>query len=524
MVLSKVPVKEVISAILIIAGIYCLWMFFTAPIEGKGKIDHTILMPQHITSATYKIYGNEKLGFWAAKMIIKNSGSAPLYNVRVEYKLEEYSDWSEGKEYSILLPNSTVVDLYYPLISGDITKLTTSKTSKINFKITYSEKPDDPEKEITEGKSIMLLGANDFIFTSISPEKNTGTFYDNFDNYPLIAAWVTPTDPVVREYADLGNKLAGGAGASLSDEGAIASLRGMWDISVLNNIQYKTEPAAFWTGKMSQYLKYPRDVIRDKAGTCIDTAIFFSSLAIAQGLKAYIILMPGHAFPVIQLPSGIWIPIESTMLNSQASFEEAVAGGEQSYQQAQTGPYIIIDVQALQAAGVTPPELETLPTDILDKWGIKEGRVTSDPGNTGTLKGQRFVHQSDPLWSIIPPQGWTYDQTSANEVDFYSNPTDQVEYIIVWAQGKTVSQARKDTENILNMGGFYKVEEQQVAVSGVSAQAVLYQGYLDGMAYETIVWYFASNNYVFGILCDYPTAMDELSTCMQLTDTFKLGG
>ena len=36
------------------------------------------------------------------------------------------------------------------------------------------------------------------------------------------------------------------------------------------------------------------------------------------------------------------------------------------------GPYIIVDVVGRQAAGITPPELPSLPRDILERKGIKQ--------------------------------------------------------------------------------------------------------------------------------------------------------
>ena len=217
-----------------------------------------------------------------------------------------------------------------------------------------------------------LIADFDFIFTSLAPEENLGTFYDVFNNYPLLAAWATPTDPVVREYANLGNKIAGGAGATISDEEAWKSLAGMWLLSVYNGIQFKTPPEAFWTGKFSQYVYYPRDVIRDRSGTCIDAALLFASLAMAQGLRSYIVLMPGHAFTLVVLPtSGNIIPIETTALNAQVPFEEAVKIGVEVFREALSGPHIIVDIEGFQAMGIHPPELEPLPPDILERWGIK---------------------------------------------------------------------------------------------------------------------------------------------------------
>jgi hypothetical protein len=55
--------------------------------SGSGRIDVKLLARQHIVSAAYKAYGNEGLGFWLAKTIISNPGDAPVYDVKVSYKV-----------------------------------------------------------------------------------------------------------------------------------------------------------------------------------------------------------------------------------------------------------------------------------------------------------------------------------------------------------------------------------------------------------------------------------------------------
>lgn len=525
--------KNLATAVLLIIAISFLGVYFFPSLvfAPKPKLEHKTLTPEYIISAAYKVYGNEKLGMWVAKTIATNTGDIPLYNVKFGYKIQGYSDWAESTPYPVLLPNSTIVHLHYPILSSEITKLTTSTPSKIDIKITYSEKLDGPQKELTENKPISLLGAHDIIYSSIPPEENTGSFYDIFDNFPLVAAWVTPTDPILMRYADLGNKLAGGAGADLSDEDAIKSINGMWELSLLNNIQYKTEPGAYWTGEFSQYLKYPRDVIRDRIGTCIDTSIFFASLALSQGLEAYIVLIPGHAFPVIKLPkSGRFIPIESTMLNSKVSFEEAVKGGEQSWQKAMSGPYIIMDVQDFQSKGITPPELENLPPDTLEKWNIvgTGGGTTSNPvGSTGTTSTNSGKYTSQtPTWSVSYPTGSIVQKPLDNEVDIYS-ADGSVEFLVTWGAGLTKTQAKAAIISLLQskMDSFVTISQAQGTISGVAADIANYEAGVGGKYYLATARYFESQGYGFAILCDYPEDYAGGSQkCSALIQSFTLGG
>ncbi|WP_288005090.1 hypothetical protein [Thermofilum sp.] len=219
--------KRTVSIILGVLAVFLIALYFI-PIpggpSGEPKLEYKILTSRHIISAAYKVYGRPELGLWVAKVILTNNGTSPIYDLKISYSIDKYSDWVEGGKYPVLLPGSTVVNLYYPIVSSEVAKLTTSTPSKVNIKITYVD-ARGAQKEITESKPIEILGAHDFVFTSLSPEENTGTFYDIFSNYPLIAAFVTPTDPVVREYADMGNKLAGGAGAALSDEEALKKVQ-----------------------------------------------------------------------------------------------------------------------------------------------------------------------------------------------------------------------------------------------------------------------------------------------------------
>jgi len=518
---------------LIVIAVLSLTLYFV-PVQpapsGKPRLDYKILSPEYIMSGVYKVYGNSKLGFWVAKTVVTNVGDGAAYNLKISYKVEGYSDWSYGNVYPVLLPNSTVVDLYYPILSSEVTKLKTSTPSNVKVKITYSEDPESAPKEIDESKPIKILGVHDFIFSGIPKEENTGTFYDIFSNYPLLAAWATPTDPVVMRFADLGNKLAGGAAARESDEEAWKSLSGMWTVSVYNGIQYKHEPEAFWTGEFSQYIKYPRDVIKDRCGTCVDTALFFVSLALCQGLRAYVVLMPGHAFPIIQLPSGQMLPVESTALNEKVSFEDAVKAGVKTYSEAMNGPYLVVDVQALQAGGVTPPELEELPPDILERWNIvsptPQPSPSPSPSPTPSPMQTRTYVNPSPEWSLTYPSDWSITQQAPNVISFTS--PQGLEVVVVWAQGCSKEDVRELMETALSQKGYlYAIEVTQGSISGVPATIVLYEWTYQEELYAVAAGYFEHQGYGFALMYDFVYDANyerNFEMCESVAATFTLGG
>ncbi|ALM75893.1 cysteine protease [Thermococcus barophilus] len=379
---TKIIGSGVLAALLVLSIVGYIGAFGGG---GEGKLEYRVYSKEQIMSGAYKVYGNPKLGFWVAKVVLHNSGNGAIKNIKISYSIDNYAPEVE-RSYPILVPNGTIVDLYFPILSSEVTKLTASTPSNLRIRITYEVNGETKEESIT--KSLSILGVNDFVFSSLSPEESTGSFYDTFSNAPLLAAWVTPSDPVVREFADMGNKLAGGAGASLSDDEAIKSLSGMWALAVINGFSYKTEGEGYWTGKFAEHIMFPRDVIRDKSGTCIDLALWFSSLAMSQGLKAYIVLMPGHAFPLIQLPSGAIIPVEATAINSGVSFQEAIQAGINTWQKAMSGPYIVVNIAEEHSKGIVPPELPQLPADILSKWGITlQPTGGTQEGTTGGMTG-----------------------------------------------------------------------------------------------------------------------------------------
>ncbi len=411
---GKNLVSLVLLALIIIIG--ALTFTGSAALGGEPKLDVKVHHKEQIISAAYKVYGRPSLKFWVAKTVLRNIGDVPVRNVKVSYYIEGYTSWSTPTKYDEIPPGGAVVDTYYPKLPKKVAELTSPVPTKLYVKITYEK--NGRTEEIIQSKDIEFLGVHDIVYSSIPAEESLLSFPDVFSNSPLLAAWVTPTDPVVREFSDLGNKLAGGAGASLSDEEALKTMQGIWQALLIRGITYKTEPEGFWTGKFAQYVKFPRDTILDGEGTCIDLAIMYASLVAAQGLTdVYIMMVPGHAFPIVRLPkSGSMIPIETTTLNQGATFKQAVQTAVYNWQQKfSKGPYIPINVKAWQASGVTPPELPPLPSDILERKGIKQKIMAVISKLGGELRTY-----SNNYFSIRYPASWSEDSGTDDEGSYVS--------------------------------------------------------------------------------------------------------
>ena len=545
------------GVLLIVIGLSVIGVSLRASSSGSGRVDVKLLARQHVVTAAYKAYGNEKLGFWLAKTIISNPGDAPVYDVKVSYRVEGFTDWSQPHVYAAIPPGGAVVDLYYPVFPPSITKLTSATPSKVVVRVEYRVSKNAKPLEVTMSRQVQVLGINDIVFSSIPPEESTGSFYDVFSNYPLLAAWVTPSDPVLLRFAGIVAQRAGGPATGLSDQEAIKFLAAAWQYSVENGISYQTESSAYWTGKFSEHVKFPRDVLRDHSGTCIDTAIFFASLAMSQGLKAYIVLMPAHAFPIIVLPSGQLVPIESTALNLKVSFDKAVKYGIRTAQMAFSGPHIVIDVAALQAQGIVPPELPSLPPNVLEQWGYHvSAQQNPQPqpgpspgphnnenngggnnggnggGGGGGNGGQVFANtRVQPYWAMqLIGTGWETRITPINQQGIQGGQgsalleSKGISIMLLWVKGASGQALRTVVEKMLERYGA-KLEvrdEKTVEFAGEQALRVAYVADLHGQKLLVISRYFSHDGYGFAVFYILVSPSQEaLNIVEQVLQTFQ---
>lgn len=368
------------------------WHLAPAPAREAPRLALDLRVRERLMSTIYKVYG---LGsdatslFWVAKAVFRNEGGTAR-NLRVRYRLGSYGDWSPWSKYPEVVRGQTVVDVLYPVLDPSIAKLRSNTPANLLVEWSY-EDADGRRHDDDTARRVVILGVNEFVFGNLTAGESFGTWHEAYNNAPLLAAWVTRNDPVVKQFAAMANRLAGGVGASTDAASALQVLGACYELLLRNDFTYQHPPALLdrsvsFDPKMIQNVKLPRETLRDRSGTCIDLAILFAAMANALGLEPSLMLVPGHCFPVVRTPDGKWHGVEVTGVRGgqrtgAVAFDAVHAHGNKQIEQAMTdGRYYRIDLHDLWTKGVANPEIEDLPADILERWGISEaGRGTGSP-------------------------------------------------------------------------------------------------------------------------------------------------
>ena len=359
-----------------------------AETPGQPQIDVSVRYKERLMAAVYKVYADPEAregAYWVAKTIFTNSGRTPIYDLKIYYRLGDYSDLSVPQPYSLVPSGGSVVDAYYPIIKSKVTELKSITPVQLYIRYEYRDAAGKSYSgELT--KHAEMLGINQFEFSNLNDEDRTDSWFDYFNNAPLLSAFVTRLDDPVKQFAGFVSQAAGGVPAASDDRSAELWLASAYEMELRNDIVYST-PSDFLTQDRSsgQDIKYPRDVFRDKSGTCVDLAITYAALAESVGLKSNLMVVPGHTFPVIRLPSGKVLAVESTGLgggNQRMNFDQAVDAGMKEFQKyLNEGVYYLVNLEdEWNMERVPNPELAQLGTDFLEKSGIH--RVSEFSGNS----------------------------------------------------------------------------------------------------------------------------------------------
>lgn len=330
--------------------------------SGEARLSVKVITRDEILTAAYKAYGDSSQNLWAAKTLIKNVGDTPVHDFRIDYKIDGYCDWTSAEVYPEILPGQTVRDYCWPNLDDAKMKQLTSKTP-VELTVRYSY--EGLSQPITDMEKIFLLGRNDFVFTDLDDD-DILTFTDAFDNYPMIAAFVTPNEDYVKSVA---NHIASGLETNTSDADVFAAFLSCFYVLRDMGVKYIQEPSGYWTARAAQYVQYPAETLSRASGTCLDLAICMSALMQAVGIKTYVALIPGHAIPMIELPgSGDWYGIESTFIDQEYTLshfpgetspevtaEECVdIAADEINGAIREGTYILIDIEKSWQQGVMP--------------------------------------------------------------------------------------------------------------------------------------------------------------------------
>jgi transglutaminase-like putative cysteine protease len=363
------------------------------PGSGRPRLEPRLELKERSLTGAYKVYAMQEAvpSHWLAKVAFKNTGSSVVRRLRVRCRVQGYSEWGLWAKFPEVVPGQTVVVPYHPVLDEKVAQLQDKTPTNVLVEWRY-EDADGKAYEDTDGARATLMGGNEFYFTNYRVGEYTDNFYEIMtQNADLLAAWVSREDAAVDEFAAMANHIAGGAPSVYTPEAASATLHAIYELWVRNKFVYVspaglTDTSVSFDPRLVQNIKYPRDVIRDKAGTCIDLAILYAAMASALGLESYLCLVPGHCFPVFLLPpqkgetERRWLPIEATGIMGGLgprvhSWVEVNQHGQAQLQKVFGGqmPGMLISIKELRQKGMAGPQLPVLPPDVLERWGIVEG-------------------------------------------------------------------------------------------------------------------------------------------------------
>jgi len=338
----------------------------------EPAVDFQLGVRPQIMSCMAKSYSDERFAnLWVARSVMKNTGDQTLKGYRVRFRVAGYSSWSAWNRSKYVLPGQTVVDAYFPVF--DLAKLAEMSGARpAALEMEYEYQTQNGEKVVeTDSRRVQLLGRNQVYYSSMSADEAVG-YFDLTDNAPLIvASFVTHDDPVMQQLAGGVCRLAGGPAASLNNDDAVKYLRTLYDYLGASNIAYQTSPGPIFQGQFGQHIKYGRDVLRNRAGTCIDLAILYASACEAVGLETVVFLIPGHAFPAVYLPNGNLVAVETTLIGRE-TFEKAYEKGMQEAQEAiASRVFHRVEIQKLHDLGVHSLDLPAVDPDYLTQLGYR---------------------------------------------------------------------------------------------------------------------------------------------------------
>ena len=365
--------------------------------QGSAKLSwQRPVVRKSIHTFAYKVYANPRLSdgrFFLSKLVLRNDGDRSVRDFSVSYEIPGYVSRTTPKVLPEIPPGHTVVELFYPQLSESVTKIKNLTTATLQIFLQWKDGAGAVRDEILR-ENFNFRGVNEIEYTDL-PADEIVTTYDKFLNDELLAAMVTPNDPVVAEFAAaiterLGGAVAGAGGA----KEAVEVMRGTYDYMVATGMRYAgAQGVPEERGDVRtlvQTIRLPRDVITTNNGLCIELALLWASVLEHLGLKTYVELVPGHAFVGVA-SQGNFIPVECTAITPKAvgaerpvSFDEAVKMAMKTADDVmKSGAFHHeLDVGALQTAGIRPPELPDIDVDKIKS-------VLASRKNTGAAGRQR---------------------------------------------------------------------------------------------------------------------------------------
>jgi DNA-binding beta-propeller fold protein YncE/transglutaminase-like putative cysteine protease len=277
-----------------------------------------------IFSNSYKLYERDGLG----QLRLTNNTATPMENIKVTFTIKNFMDFPTETTVALLAPGESLEIPLKAVFNNNILTVTEDTPVQTELVATYFENGE--EKTYTKNQAINVYEKHRLMWSE----------------HGRFAAFVTPKDPVVLDYAR-------GVATQFPDTRDpmqwAAAIYAALGLSGVTYIQDPSNPYQVTSGATDyvDFIQYPRETLERKSGDCDDLVALYSSALESMGITTRVVEVPGHM--LMMLSTGIsaendgytmdnmyvihdevlWIPVEVTLIGK--SFTKAWEVGSETF-------------------------------------------------------------------------------------------------------------------------------------------------------------------------------------------------
>lgn len=436
-----------------------------------------------IFSNNYKYYEEHPLG----KIIIKNNRENNLAGIKISLMARDYMDYPTEALIDNIKAGETLEIPLKAVFNNRLLALTENSAVPAEIEVSYFE--DKEVKTVTISKSLDVF------------EKHAL----RWDKTEKAAVFVTPKDPLLLQLAAA--SVAGYNNNDLILSKSLIQAKAVFEAMGVMGITYMQDPNNPYQQVSKKaarvdFIQYPRDTLKRKAGDCDDLVVLYASILEGLGINTALLTYPGHiflmfdasvgldsrenfAFPpedYVTLRKTIWIPVEVTLVGN--AFNIAWKKGLDQYREWQgRGLQIVEMTDAWKEFKPATLGYEDMSIEMIDPARIE----AAFPGETESLR-QRSLNYLVSLLLSGPVTANSLDQlgTLYGENRMYSEAMATFE--------KYIALNGEDATVLNNMGNLYFLQANYKNAEKSYLKALRYDPTDTGILINCVRLYLKLNN------------------------------
>jgi len=359
------------------------------------------------TTESYSVTYLKAKGSGVGQITLINTGNDNAYNVKVV--LSSPNGYFSAKTINF----------------GDVYK---NSQAKRTVDLTFLDRVLDvtTDEDITIKAFISFVNSANKQYTSEESFNMhvAGRNYMTWSKPEMIASWVTPTQPSVREFA--ARATAGLPAGMATSSPIIQKMAARWLFETMRayGIKYVNDAHS-----SADYVQFPYETLKNKAGDCDDNAVLYAALLESIGMKSFLMLVPGHIFSGYIDSEGYAVPIETTA----SDFDSALLSGAYQYNKHKDSGTIIYptsewvnypQVNLPEKIELKMPYITKQKGDCITGWNFQLGFYAKIPvkfTNSGDAPGAgcaamgaydkqgNLLDQDLSCWTINPGETKSFD-------------------------------------------------------------------------------------------------------------------